>query len=115
MRSWVGIIARDFVAPRHRADADLETPSRRWLGASTPSSRRSYGDNIASMARPPEIRCPRRRGARVGMWQDFQDDKKRSANVKRQRTAVNFKREEKQETKKKYGEWDRESWRRDWK
>ncbi|CAH0363693.1 unnamed protein product [Pelagomonas calceolata] len=56
-----------------------------------------------------------RRGARVGMWQDFQDDKKRSANVKRQRTAVNFKREEKQETKKKYGEWDRESWRRDWK
>ena len=56
-----------------------------------------------------------RRGARVGMWQDFQDDKKRSANVKRQRTAVNFKREEKQESKKKYGEWDRESWRRDWK
>ena len=51
----------------------------------------------------------------MGMWQDFQDDKKRSANVKRQRTAVNFKREEKQETKKKYGEWDRESWRRDWK
>ena len=34
--------------------------------------------------------------------------RQKSANVKRQRTAVNFKREEKQETKKKYGEWDRE-------
>ena len=26
------------------------TSTRRWRGSSTPSSRRSYGDNIASMA-----------------------------------------------------------------
>ena len=36
--------------PRHRADAATETTSRRWRGHLTPSSRRSYGDNIASMA-----------------------------------------------------------------
>ena len=36
--------------PRHRADAITATTSRRWPGNSTPSSRRSYGDNIASMA-----------------------------------------------------------------
>ena len=56
-----------------------------------------------------------RRGARVGMWQDFQDDEKRAGNVKRQRTAVNFKREEAEPTKKKHGEWEKESWKRDWK
>ena len=56
-----------------------------------------------------------RRGARVGMWQDFQDDKKRSANVKRQRTAVNFKREEKQETKKRRRVGPGERSGRDWK
>jgi hypothetical protein len=51
----------------------------------------------------------------VGTWQDFQDDKKRAGNVKRQRTAVNFKREEAEPTKKKHGEWEKESWKRDWK
>ena len=35
---------------RHRADAVTGTTSRRWRGTSTLSSRRSYGDNIASMA-----------------------------------------------------------------
>ena len=36
--------------PRHRADAVTATTLRRWPGNSTPSSRRSSGDNIASMA-----------------------------------------------------------------
>ena len=36
--------------PRHRTDAVTTTTSRRWRGSSTPSSRRSYGDNIASMS-----------------------------------------------------------------
>ena len=36
--------------PRHRADAVVGTTSRRWRGTSTPSSRCSYGDNVASMA-----------------------------------------------------------------
>jgi len=36
--------------PSHRADADTGTTSRRWHGLATPSSRCSYGDNIASMA-----------------------------------------------------------------
>ncbi len=35
---------------RHRADAGMETTSRRWRGTSTPSSRFSYGDDVASMA-----------------------------------------------------------------
>ena len=35
---------------RHRADAVTATTSRRWRRISTPSSRRSYGDSIASMA-----------------------------------------------------------------
>ena len=34
----------------YRADAVTATTSRRWRGIATPSSRRSYGDNIASMA-----------------------------------------------------------------
>ena len=34
--------------PRHRAGAFTGTTSRQWPGNSTPSSRRSYGDNIAS-------------------------------------------------------------------
>ena len=34
--------------PRHRADAVTGTESRRWHGTSTPSSRGSYEDNIAS-------------------------------------------------------------------
>ena len=42
---------RETSSPDAIEQTDLETPSRRWLGASTPSSRRSYGDNIASMAR----------------------------------------------------------------
>ena len=36
--------------PRHRADAVTATTSRRWPGNSTPSSRSTYGSNIASMA-----------------------------------------------------------------
>ena len=36
--------------PRHRADAVTATASRRWPENSKPSRRRSYGDNIASMA-----------------------------------------------------------------
>ena len=36
--------------PRHPADAVTATTSRRWPENSTPSSRRSYGDSIASMA-----------------------------------------------------------------
>ena len=36
--------------PWHRADAVTGTTSRRWPGNSTPSSRRSYRGNIASMA-----------------------------------------------------------------
>ena len=43
--------------PRHRADAATDraaavagTTSRRWREASAPSSRRSYGDDVASMA-----------------------------------------------------------------
>jgi hypothetical protein len=35
---------------RHRADDVMGTMSRRWRGTSTLSSRRSYGDSIASMA-----------------------------------------------------------------
>jgi len=102
---------RDQAAEAEKKEADEKLFEKQW----NTDDRLVLGGNyyVASMA--PELRFPRRRGARVGMWQDFQDDKKRSANVKRQRTAVNFKREEKQETKKKYGEWDRESWRRDWK
>ena len=34
----------------HRADDVMGTMSRRWRGTSTLSSRRSYGDSIASMA-----------------------------------------------------------------
>ena len=41
--------------PRHRTDAVVATRSRRWPENSTPSSIRSYGDNIASMAWAPEI------------------------------------------------------------
>eukprot|EP00629_Pelagomonadales_sp_RCC1024_P008392 CAMPEP_0119261832 /NCGR_PEP_ID=MMETSP1329-20130426/1753_1 /TAXON_ID=114041 /ORGANISM="Genus nov. species nov., Strain RCC1024" /LENGTH=428 /DNA_ID=CAMNT_0007261423 /DNA_START=160 /DNA_END=1443 /DNA_ORIENTATION=+ len=53
-----------------------------------------------------------RRGERVGHWQDFQDDKARQSNVKRQRGAVQFKkRDEKPVKKQKYGEWQKESWR----
>ena len=102
---------RDQAAEAEKKEADEKLFEKQW----NTDDRLVLGGNyyVASMA--PELRFPRRRGARVGMWQDFQDDKKRSANVKRQRTAVNFKREEKQESKKKYGEWDRESWRRDWK
>ena len=36
--------------PRHRADAVPGKTSRRWRGTSTPSSRCSYEDTIASMA-----------------------------------------------------------------
>ena len=36
--------------PRHPADAVTGTTSRRWRGTSTPLSRCSYEDNIASMA-----------------------------------------------------------------
>jgi hypothetical protein len=35
---------------RHRADAGMEATSRRWRGIYTPSSRCSYGDDVASMA-----------------------------------------------------------------
>ena len=35
---------------RHRADVVTGTTSRRWPENSTPLSRHSYGDNIASMA-----------------------------------------------------------------
>mmetsp|Transcript_16406 Transcript_16406/g.50752 ORF Transcript_16406/g.50752 Transcript_16406/m.50752 type:complete len:451 (-) Transcript_16406:36-1388(-) len=56
-----------------------------------------------------------RRSSRVGLWQSFQDDSARSANVKRQRQAVNFKREEKVEKKVKYGQADMESWKKEWK
>ena len=35
---------------RHRADAEMEAISRRWLGIYTSSSRCSYGDDVASMA-----------------------------------------------------------------
>ena len=38
------------LSPRHRSDAVMGSSSRRWRGTSTLSSRRSYGDNIASMA-----------------------------------------------------------------
>jgi len=41
--------------PRRRADAATGTTSRRWRGTSTLSSRRSYGDNVASTARAREI------------------------------------------------------------
>ena len=34
----------------HRADAGMEAISRRWRGIYTPSSRCSYGDDVASMA-----------------------------------------------------------------
>ena len=36
--------------PRHRADAVTGKTSRRWRRPSTPSSRRSHRDTIASMA-----------------------------------------------------------------
>ena len=60
--------------PRHRTDAVTATSSRRWPENSTPSSRRSYGDNIASMAwgarnlisthrSPPTRRGAKRRSA----------------------------------------------------
>ena len=36
--------------PRHRADVATGTMSRRWRGIATPSRRRSYGKDVASMA-----------------------------------------------------------------
>ena len=56
-----------------------------------------------------------RRADRIDFWQQFQDDGKRAGNVKRQRTAVNFKQEQKDPKKKKFGEADMESWKKDWK
>ena len=56
-----------------------------------------------------------RRADRIDFWQQFQDDAKRATNVKRQRGAVNFKREAKVEKKPKYGQADMESWKREWK
>jgi hypothetical protein len=52
INQWLGylrIIEETFVN-LHRADAVTATTSRRWPENFTPSSRRSYGDNIASMA-----------------------------------------------------------------
>ena len=43
-----GVLSLERVEPR--ADAVLWTTSRRWRGSFTPSSRRRYGDSIASMA-----------------------------------------------------------------
>ncbi|KAH8064078.1 hypothetical protein JL721_8483 [Aureococcus anophagefferens] len=56
-----------------------------------------------------------RRADRIDFWQQFQDDAKRATNVKRQRGAVNFKREAKVEKKPKYGQADMESRKREWK
>ena len=56
-----------------------------------------------------------RRADRIDFWNQFQDDAKRAKNVKRQRTAVNFKMEEKVETKPKFGQADMESWKKEWK
>ena len=47
--------ARPCRPPRHRANAVMGTTSHRWPEISTPSSRRSYRDNIASMACGAEI------------------------------------------------------------
>jgi hypothetical protein len=51
--------------PRHRAEAVRRTTSRRWRRTSTPSSRRSYGDNIASMAWGARSLISTQPGARV--------------------------------------------------
>ena len=47
-KSSIGVDLRE--PPSHRTDAVTATTSRRWPRNSTPSSRRSYGDNVASTA-----------------------------------------------------------------
>ena len=58
-------------APRHRADAVTETTSRRWRRISTPSSRCSNGDDVASMAcgvrNSISTQAPGRAGQDVGV------------------------------------------------
>jgi alpha-D-ribose 1-methylphosphonate 5-triphosphate synthase subunit PhnL len=53
--SEIGLCVDLREPPCHRTDAVTATSSRRWPENSMPSSRRSYGDNIASMAWWPEI------------------------------------------------------------
>ena len=49
IKQLVRLLLRDLrEPPLHRADAITATTSRRWPENSTPSSRRSYGDSIAS-------------------------------------------------------------------
>ena len=43
------LLRRPSSTERHRADAGMETTSHRWRGIYTPSSRCSYGDEVASM------------------------------------------------------------------
>ena len=43
------LLQRPSSTERHRAGAGMETTSHRWRGIYTPSSRCSYGDDVASM------------------------------------------------------------------
>mmetsp|Transcript_16127 Transcript_16127/g.55073 ORF Transcript_16127/g.55073 Transcript_16127/m.55073 type:complete len:447 (+) Transcript_16127:126-1466(+) len=56
-----------------------------------------------------------RRADRLNFWQQFQDDDERSRVQKRTRTAKNFKQEEHVPLKKKHGEADMNSWKKEWK
>lgn len=56
-----------------------------------------------------------RRNTRVEFWQRFQDDTDRSGNQKRIRTARNFKMQQQEHKKAKYGQVELETWKKDWK